>query len=92
MKGEEEGSHAWWPMEGEGEVPHAWWEFSPLFISPPTNNTQTFIFSFDLKLLLYHGFFFLILKILPISKKIKSQLPLANIGRYLCISSLLLDL
>jgi len=29
--------------------------FSPLFIFPPTNFTQTFIFSFDFKLLLYHG-------------------------------------
>jgi hypothetical protein len=29
--------------------------FPPLFIFPPTNFTQTFIFSFDLKLLLYHS-------------------------------------
>ncbi len=29
--------------------------FSPLFIFPPTNFIQAFIFSFDIKLLLYHG-------------------------------------
>jgi hypothetical protein len=52
MKGEGEGSHAWWPMEGERKAPHALWamegkgkgSFSPLFISPPTNFIQTFIF------------------------------------------------
>jgi len=52
MKGKGEGSHAWWPMEGERKAPHVLWamegegkgSFSPLFIFPPTNFTQTFIF------------------------------------------------
>jgi len=39
--------------------------FSPLFIFPPTNFTQTFIFSFDLKLLFYHGSRPLLMHFLP---------------------------
>ncbi len=39
--------------------------FSPLFIFPPTNFTQTFIFSFDFKLLLYHGSRPLLMHFLP---------------------------
>jgi hypothetical protein len=38
---------------------------SPLFIFPPTNFTQTFIFSFNLKLLLYHGSRPLLMHFLP---------------------------
>ncbi len=39
--------------------------FSPLLIFPPTNFTQTFILSFDLKLLLYHGSRLLLMHFLP---------------------------
>jgi len=54
MEGEREGesSNVWWPMEKEGEGCHVWWlmegegEGSNAF-------TQTFIFSFDFKLLFY---------------------------------------
>jgi hypothetical protein len=44
-------SIAWWPMEGEGKTP---FHLSPL--SPQQILLKPSIFSFDLKVLLYHGF------------------------------------
>jgi hypothetical protein len=66
MEAEREGksSNVWWPMEREGEGCHAWWlmeregEGSNVF-------TQTFIFSFDLKLLIYHGYRSLLMHFFP---------------------------
>jgi hypothetical protein len=44
------GYNVWWPMEGEGKT-----LFHLFPLSPQSNFTWTFIFSFDLKVLLYHG-------------------------------------
>jgi hypothetical protein len=41
---------AWWLMEGEGEG-----SFSPLLIFPQTTLLRPSFFSFDIKVLLYHG-------------------------------------
>jgi hypothetical protein len=43
-------SIVWWPMEGEGKTP---FHLSPL--SPQQILLKPSIFSFDLKVLLYHG-------------------------------------
>jgi hypothetical protein len=53
MEAEKEGksSNVWWPMEREGEGSNVF--------------TQTFIFSFDLKLLLYHGYRSLLMHLFP---------------------------
>jgi hypothetical protein len=44
------GSNVWWPLEGKGETPFHLFPFSPQQIF-----TETFIFSIDFKVLLYHG-------------------------------------
>jgi hypothetical protein len=45
-----EGSNAWWPMEGKGETPFHLFPFPPqeILLKPS-------FFSFDFKVLLYHG-------------------------------------
>jgi hypothetical protein len=45
------GSIAWWVMEGEGATPFYFFPLSPqqILLKPS-------IFSFDLKVLIYHGF------------------------------------
>jgi hypothetical protein len=56
MEREGEGSNVWWSMEGEGEAPFHLFSFSL---------EQIFIFSFDLKFLLFHGFRPLLTHFLP---------------------------
>jgi hypothetical protein len=53
-------SNAWWPMKGEGKTPFHLFPFSPqqILFKPP-------IFSFDLKVLFYHGFRPLLMHFLP---------------------------
>jgi hypothetical protein len=50
-KGGESRSKAWWPMEGEGKT-----TFHLFPLSPQQNLRKPSIFSFDLTILLYHGF------------------------------------
>ncbi len=50
MKGEGEGSFTWWPMEGEGEG-----SFLPIPTFPQAILLKPSLFSFDIKVLLYHG-------------------------------------
>jgi hypothetical protein len=51
---------AWWPMEGEGKTPFHFFSLSPqqILLKPS-------IFSFDLKVLLYHGYRPLLTHFLP---------------------------
>jgi len=44
---------AWWPMEGEGKTPFHLFPLFPLFSQQTLLKFS--IFSFDLKVLLYHG-------------------------------------
>jgi hypothetical protein len=55
-----EGSIAWWPMERKGETPFHLFPFTPqqILLKPS-------IFSFDLKVLPYHGFRSLLMHFLP---------------------------
>jgi hypothetical protein len=46
-----EDPNAWWPMEGEGKTP-----FHLFPLSPQQILLKPSIFSFDLKVLFYHGF------------------------------------
>jgi hypothetical protein len=53
-EGEGEGSNAWRSMEGEGES--SFFTFSPLPTSPQATLLTPSCFSFDIKVLLYHGY------------------------------------
>jgi hypothetical protein len=48
MEGEGEGSNAWRSMEGKGSI-------SPFPTFPQTTLFKPLCFSFDIKILLYHG-------------------------------------
>jgi len=71
MEGEGEGSFAWRPMEGEGSF--AWrlmegeeeGSFSPLPTSPQAILLRLSYFSFDIKVLFYHGSRLLFTHFLP---------------------------
>jgi hypothetical protein len=55
-----ERSIAWWPMEGEKKTP-----FHLFPLSPQQILLKPLIFSFDLKVLFYHGFRLLLTHSLP---------------------------
>jgi hypothetical protein len=58
-----EGSIIWWPMEGEKETP---FYLSPFPTFPPQQILlKPSIFSFDLKVLFYHGYRSLLTHFLP---------------------------
>jgi hypothetical protein len=57
-----EGSITWWPMEGERKTP-----FHLFPLSPQQNLLKPSIFSFDLKVLLYHSSRLLLTHFLPFS-------------------------
>jgi hypothetical protein len=56
---------AWWPMEGEGKTP-----FHHFPLSPQQTLLQPSIFSFDLMVLLYHGFKLLLMSFFPFLRSI----------------------
>jgi hypothetical protein len=56
---------AWWPMEGEGKTP-----FHLFPLSPQQTLLKPSMFSFDLKVLFYHGFKLLLTPFLPFLRSI----------------------